>query len=368
MKNFITLLVFVFIICSKLSAQEANSIKEASQESPRNDSERFYVETSSQEQADLSMREHITEFFPIIPESAIEEILSTRQSKPVVKIDEVKGDTSLTFEWSYYVKPNFNADTTKIFWQLNIPQFQSNIYQLYQNDTIYLDTWNHVVGAPSTKTLTGNFTAFRIRNWPTWKDPDPKLAHLEATPPGPKNPLGLFTVWYDENSLRYFHGTNKPYLLDDEIRSLSHGCVRTDNDNIDKMKRFLIRRVIKSKDLNGWIGSKRTMQYDFEEVDKFPVQIIYKTFDINKDANGHYIELFKDVYKYENQRNINIRENDPSLITLSTKENIKAEFVREFNKGLTEQELDFVIDWLLANGEQYQKYYFSELQQKFLMK
>jgi hypothetical protein len=364
MKKIITLLFFVCFVSAKLTAQEANSTKEISQD----DSERFYVETNSQDQADLSMREHIMEFFPIIPESAIEEILKTRQSKPVVKIDEVKGDTSLTYEWSYYVKPNYNTDTAKIFWQLNIPQFQSNIYQLYQNDTIYLDTWNHVVGAPSTKTLTGNFTAFRVRNWPSWKDPDPKLAHLEPTPPGPGNPLGLFSVWYDQNSLRYFHGTNKPGLLNNEIRSLSHGCVRTGNDNIDLMKRFLIRRVIKSKDLSAWIGSKRTMQYDFEEIDKFPVQIIYKTFDINKDGNGYYIELFKDVYKYENPRNINTKENDPGLITLSTKENIKAEFINKYNKGLTETELDFIIDWLLANGEQYYRYYFTELQQKFLMK
>lgn len=362
MKTLFTIL-FLLFISFNINAQEANSTKQTD-----NNPERFYVETSSQEQADLSMREHITEFFPIISESAIEEILNTRESKPIVKIDSIAGDTTLSFEWSYFVKPNYNADTAKIFWQLNIPQFQSNIYQLYQNDTIYLDTWNHVVGAPSTKTLTGNFTAFRVRNWPSWKDPDPKLAHLEPTPPGPGNPLGLFSVWYDQNSLRYFHGTNKPKLLNNEMRSLSHGCVRTGNDNIDLMKRFLIRRVIKSEDLSKWIGSKKTMQYDFQEIDKFPVQIIYKTFNINKDANGFYIELFKDVYKYENPKNINTKENDPSLIILTTKENIKAEFVQKFNKGLTEHELDFIIDWLLANGEQYKKYYFSELQQKFLMK
>lgn len=363
MKTLFTVL-FLSFICFNINAQEATSTKQTN----NNDAERFYVETSSQEQADLSMREHITEFFPIISESAVEEILNTRQSKPIVKIDTIAGDTTLSFEWSYMVKPNYNTDTAKIFWQLNIPQFQSNIYQLYQNDTIYLDTWNHVVGAPATKTYTGNFSAFRVRNWPTWKDPDPALAHLNPTPPGAGNPLGLFTVWYDENSLRYFHGTNMPKLLNNELRSLSHGCVRTGNDNIDLMKRFLVRRVIKSKDLNAWIGSKKTMQYDFQEVDKFPIQIIYKTFDINRDANGYYIELFKDVYKYENPKNINTKVNDQNLIILSTKENIKAEFVREFNKGLTEPELDFIIDWLLANGEQYTKYYFSELQQKFLMK
>ncbi|MBE2257191.1 MAG: L,D-transpeptidase family protein [Ignavibacteria bacterium] len=329
--------------------------------------EKLTVETNDQEQADISLREHITEFFPIIPEREIESILTTRESKPLMKINPETGDTTYTQEWSFNVKENFLADTTKILWELNIPQFQSNIYQLYKDDTLYIDTWNHVVGTIKTKTLTGNFEAFRVRNWPSWKDPDPKKAHLEATPPGPKNPLGLFTVWYDPNSLRYFHGTNKPHLLDNEDRDLSHGCVRTGNDNIDKMKRFLIKRVIKSRDLSGWIKSKKSMQFDFAEEDKFPVRIIYKTFDINSDENGNYIELYDDIYKYSNPKNINPKNNDVSLITLTTVENIKEEFKREFNKGLNEEQLDFLADWLVNNGKVYERYYFSELKEKFLM-
>lgn len=329
--------------------------------------EKLTVETDSQEQADLSLREHITEHFPIISENDIESILTTRESKPLMKINPETGDTSYTQEWSFNVNENFLADTTKILWQLNIPKFQSNIYQLHNEDTIYIDTWNHVVGTIKTKTLTGNFEAFRIRNWPSWKDPDPKKAHLEATPPGPKNPLGLFTVWYDPNSLRYFHGTNKPHLLDNEDRDLSHGCVRTANDNIDRMKSFLLKRVIKSRDLSGWLKSKKSMQFDFAQEDRFPVQIIYKTFDINNDENGNYIELYEDIYKYSNPKNINPKNNDVSLIILTTVENIKDEFKKKYNRGLTEEQLNFLADWIVNNGNEYERYYFTDLKTKFLM-
>ncbi|HRE42067.1 MAG TPA: L,D-transpeptidase family protein [Ignavibacteria bacterium] len=329
--------------------------------------EKLTVETSDIEQADASLREHITDFFPIISENEIESIISTRESKDIIKISEETGDTVYTKEWSFSVKENYLTDTAKILWELNIPQFQSNIYQLYKDDTIYIDTWNHVVGTIKTKTLTGNFEAFRVRNWPSWKDPDPKKAHLEATPPGPKNPLGLFTVWYDPNSLRYFHGTNKPHLIDNEDRDLSHGCVRTGNENIGRMKNFLIKRVIKSRDLSGWLNSKKSMQFDFADEDRFPVRIIYKTFDINSDENGNYVELYEDVYKYSNPKNINPKNNDVSLITLTTVENIKEEFKREFNKGLTEEQLDFIADWLVNNGNEYEKYYFTDLKNKFLM-
>ena len=127
---------------------------------------------------------------------------------------------------------NYLEDTAKIFWKLNIPEFQSRIYQLYKDKQIYIDTWPNVVGTIKDKTYTGNFQAYKVRNWPFYKDPDPAKASLPPTKPGPGNPLGLFVVHYDENSLRYFHGTNNPKVLNNQLRNLSHGCIRNDNDNI----------------------------------------------------------------------------------------------------------------------------------------
>ena len=330
--------------------------------------QRFEVETSDVAEADASMEDFLRDQFPIISEEAIEEILNSREYKEKKETEEIDSATTETITrhlYYYDVKENYLADTAKIMWQLNIPEFKSRIYQYYKNDTILVDTWNNVVGTISNKTYTGHFAGYKLRNWPTWKDPDPKKAHLKATPPGPKNPLGLFVVHYDENSLRYFHGTNKNHLIYNEKRNLSHGCVRNDNDNIAKMKEFIIKRVIKEDDLSGWLGSKRSMIYHLEESDKFPVEIIYKTFNIDSDAFGPYIEFFKDVYKYET-RNYDHPRNDASMVTLTTKENIIEEFKKEYNKGLTTEELGFIIDNILVDKEYYTKYYFADLKAEYL--
>ncbi|HMT12264.1 MAG TPA: L,D-transpeptidase, partial [Ignavibacteria bacterium] len=65
-----------------------------------------------------------------------------------------------------------------------------------------------------------------------------------------------FAAHYDENSLRYFHGTNKNGLLKNEYRALSHGCVRNDNTNIDKMKKFIVKRMVTSQDISWWANRK----------------------------------------------------------------------------------------------------------------
>lgn len=261
----------------------------------------------------------------------------------------------------YDIKENFLAESPEIIWELNIPEYRSHLYQVYKNDTLFIDTWNNVVGTSRNKTYTGHFEAYKIRNWPSWKDPDKDKAHVPATPPGPKNPLGLFVVHYDENSLRYFHGTNKNHLIYSDKRDLSHGCVRNDNDNIEKMKQFIIKKVIKSDDLSSWLNSKRSLVYNLKEEDRFPVTIYYKTFDINKDDNGFYIEFYRDIYNYSNPANINTRLNDPSLIVLSTRDNILTEFKQEYNQGITIAQFDDLLSNHLSNPEYYQKYYFEDL-------
>jgi hypothetical protein len=314
------------------------------------------------------MEEYIRDRFPIISKRTVDDIINSREykvEKSIEAIDTLRKDTVYHYKYFYEVGKNYLVDTAKIMWELNIPEFRSRIYQFYGGDTVLIDTWNNVVGTINDKTYAGHFGAYKLRNYPSWKDPDPKKAHLNATPPGPNNPLGLFVVHYDENSLRYFHGTNRNKLVYSEMRNLSHGCVRNDNDNIAKMKEFLIKRVIKADDLDGWLGSKRSMTYMIEEQDKFPVEIIYKTFDINSDSFGPYIEFYKDVYNYGSGK-IDTRLNDPSMITLTTKENIIDEYKREFNKGVTVEELSVIVDKLIGNKKYYQKYYFADLKAKYL--
>lgn len=328
----------------------------------------FELESNNLQEADLGMEVYMREIFPIISENDIDEILKSRdyrrELKPVINEDG-STDTVLNYIVRYNVRENFIADDAKLFWTLNIPEFKSHLYHIYKNDTLYLDSWNNVVGKASSKTYTGHFEAYRIRNWPSWKDPSKDKAHLPPTPPGPNNPLGLFVVHYDENSLRYFHGNNKNHLIYADDRDLSLGCVRNDNGNIEKMKQFIIKNVVKSQDLSGWLNSKRSLVYDFKEEDKFPVLIYYKTFDINTDDKGFYIEFFRDIYNYSNQANINRQLNDPELITLTTRENVLNEFKQKYNQGITVEQFDKILSGLLKNPVLYKKYYFNDLYRKF---
>ncbi len=339
---------------------------------PERDSEVLFFEIDTPEAADDVITEHLRDIFPIISDSDIRRIISGKEVKSTKNISaDTLAESVATdvYKVSFEVPKNFLADTAKILWELNIPEFKSRIYQLYNGQKIYIDTWPNVVGTIKDKTYTGNFEAYRIRNWPFYKDPDPKKSHLAPTKPGPGNPLGLFVVHYDENSLRYFHGTNKNNLLYSERRSLSHGCVRNDNDNIEKMKQFIIKRVVKSEDLSSWLGSKKTMIYDFQEIDKFPVRIIYKTFDIDLDENGYYVTIFDDIYKYADRSRIDPVRDVDSLVIIGDNENIKAEFNSKIrNHGIPDDALSLMIDYLLNSAQRYEKIYVAELKEKFMLK
>lgn len=325
------------------------------------------LQTESVEEADNTLAEYLTDNFPLISEKAINEIASKKSVEPLNSSGSEETHNVEFYEVSYEVPINFFVDTAKILWELNIPEFKSRIYQLYNGDTIYIDTWNNVVGTASNKTYTGYFEAYKLRNWPSWKDPEKGKEDLPAKPPGPNNPLGLFVVHYDENSLRYFHGTNKNYLLDRPRRNLSHGCVRNKNENIQKMKEFIIEKVVKADDLTSWLDSKRSMEYFLEEQNKFPVRIIYKTFNIDVDDYGPYIELFDDIYGYSNPSRISTQWNNVNLITLTTKANIIKEFQDEIGMDISKENLNFIADYLLNKTKKYEKYYLKDLMDKFMM-
>ncbi|KAA0211463.1 MAG: L,D-transpeptidase family protein [Ignavibacteriaceae bacterium] len=366
--SFKNLAVLIIVLSSfglrPLFAQDSASSTDKSNTSDEIGYKTFEVEAKDLDVADLSMEVFLKDEFPIISDRDIDKTLESRDIKRTLKeVTNSEGaiDTVLNYVVRYDIKENFLAESPEIIWELNIPEYRSHLYQVYKNDTLFIDTWNNVVGTSRNKTYTGHFEAYKIRNWPSWKDPDKDKAHVPATPPGPKNPLGLFVVHYDENSLRYFHGTNKNHLIYSDKRDLSHGCVRNDNDNIEKMKQFIIKKVIKSDDLSSWLNSKRSLVYNLKEEDRFPVTIYYKTFDINKDDNGFYIEFYRDIYNYSNPANINTRLNDPSLIVLSTRDNILTEFKQEYNQGITIAQFDDLLSNHLSNPEYYQKYYFEDL-------
>ncbi len=311
----------------------------------------------SVEELEEKIDEYLRDVFPIISDEAKEEIKSSKWINKFL-LDDSLG--IVDFYANFYVPKHYIVERPEILWELNIPAFESHIFQIYEGDTILIDTWPNVVGKPSTRTYTGHYEAFRLRNWPFWKDPEAPDS-VRATPPGPGNPLGLFVVHYDENSLRYFHGTNKNYLLKNEYRALSHGCVRNLNENIAKMKEFIIRKMVRSEDLSFWLKSRQSMIFEMKEEDRFPVRIIYKTFDIKRDSYGDYIVFYKDVYNYERNGRISSFD-EPELITSTTLENIFAEFKQKHSSvNIPDEELIPIIEGLLASHNDYEKYYFNDL-------
>ena len=306
---------------------------------------------------DRQVEDYLRNLYPIISDKAIEQIESSKWINKFLMNDSLG---IVEFYANFYVPKYYLEPHPKILWELNIAAFESHIYQIFNGDTVLIDTWPNVLGKPSTKTYTGHYEAFRLRNWPFWKDPESSDS-VRPTPPGPANPLGLFVVHYDENSLRYFHGTNKNYLLKNEYRALSHGCVRNLNENIARMKEFIIKKVVVSEDLYSWLGSKKTMTFEMKDEDKFPVRIIYKTFDIRRDDFGDYIIFYKDVYDYS--RGAKLSEyDDPNLITFASLDNILAEFkLRHSALQIPDEKIIPIINNLLSNHEYYQKYYFDDL-------
>jgi lipoprotein-anchoring transpeptidase ErfK/SrfK len=355
-KKYSALLLLLFIPFILEAAPDADSSSAGIKK------EVFEYFTNAPEVSDNKIESYLRDQFPIISDRTVKEILNEK------KLEKVK-DTATKNEVtnvSFTIPENYLVDTAKILWELNIPEFQSRLYQFYKDDTILIDIWKNVIGAANSKTYTGEFAAYKIRNWPSWKDPSsPETANPE--PPGPNNPLGLFVVHYDENSRRYFHGTNKPAVLNNKLRNVSHGCVRNDNNNIEKMKQFIIKRIVKSKDLSGWLNSKKSLIYEFKDSDKFPVRIKYKTYDVNKDENGAYLILFKDVYSYSNPKNIDTKLNDPTLITLSTPENIIYDYRQKFGSNMDDEALSQSINYILKKGAEYEKYYFEDVAGKFSM-
>ncbi|MEO6691735.1 MAG: L,D-transpeptidase, partial [Saprospiraceae bacterium] len=314
------------------------------------------LKINNAEDLDGQIETYLRDIYPVISNKAVEEIQSSKSiNKFITDAQTGAVDIYLNFNVPLY----YLEDRPDILWELNLPQFESSIFQIYNNDTILIDTWPNVIGKPSTKTYTGNYAAFRLRNWPTWKDPEAE-PESPATPPGPGNPLGLFVVHYDENSLRYLHGTNKNGLLKNEYRALSHGCVRNLNENVAKLKSFVCKRIVRSKDLTWWINSKKSMIYELSEEDKFPVRIIYKLFDVNKDEFGMYVVFFKDVYGYSRGASYS-KFDDPNLFTFISPENIFNELKKEYPTYKADDKLLQLIPNLAESHTDYQKYYFDDI-------
>ena len=108
------------------------------------------------------------------------------------------------------------------------------------------------------------------------------------------------------------------------------------------------------------------MTYELDSIDKFPVRITYKTYELSQDDYGHYISFFKDIYKYQGKDLSKDSWNDASLMTFTTKENILNEYSREYGWNIPREKLEEIVDYLMQNGKEYERYYFEDLKAQFI--
>ncbi|MBA2467473.1 MAG: L,D-transpeptidase family protein [Sphingomonas sp.] len=113
-------------------------------------------------------------------------------------------------------------------------------------------------------------------------------------PPGPNNALGeLKFVMYNPHNI-YLHDTNARSRFNSQIRSLSHGCIRTQNV-VDLAKTIFTEEANPqwtAEKIDSVLASKKTVQANFAQ--PIPVYIVY--FSAAASTDGRIIN-YGDVYR-----------------------------------------------------------------------
>lgn len=125
--------------------------------------------------------------------------------------------------------------------------------------------------------------------------------------PGPTNSLGLVKIIFPNPENVYLHGTDVPQLFSQDVRDLSHGCIRVDQPA------DLVAWVLRNNP--GWDVErvKATMNGDKENVQvnlttRIPVLIVYGTAAVNEE---NQIRFFDDIYGYDAALEKALKEGHP---------------------------------------------------------
>jgi len=113
--------------------------------------------------------------------------------------------------------------------------------------------------------------------------------------PGPANSLGLVKIIFPNPENVYLHGTDVPQLFTQDVRDLSHGCIRVEQPA------ELVAWVLRNNP--GWDlervktamnGDKDNFQVNLTT--RIPVLIVYGTAAVNEE---NQIRFFDDIYGYD---------------------------------------------------------------------
>ena len=175
------------------------------------------------------------------------------------------------------------------YWEVT-PSIQRNeIVPHIQKDPNYIVKHNFQVITVKGEVVTENAVSPEVLE-------GIKTGHLMVRQkPGPTNSLGLVKIIFPNPENVYLHGTDVPQLFSQDVRDLSHGCIRVDQPA------DLVAWVLRNNP--GWDLErvKATMNGDKENlqvnlVTRIPVLIVYGTAAVNEE---NQIRFFDDIYGYD---------------------------------------------------------------------
>jgi len=135
-------------------------------------------------------------------------------------------------------------------------------------------------------------------------------------PPGPNNALGeLKFVMYNPHNI-YLHDTNARSRFNSQIRSLSHGCIRTQNI-VDLAKTIFTDEANPEwtpEKIDAVLASRKTVQANFAK--PIPVYIVY--FSAAASTDGQIVN-YGDVYKRDAKVLAALLDKRPPSETVATR-------------------------------------------------
>jgi L,D-transpeptidase YcbB len=175
------------------------------------------------------------------------------------------------------------------YWEVP-PSIQRNeIVTHIQKDSAYIAKNHFEVVTPKGEVVTDSEVS------PEVLDGIKSLHLMVRQQPGPTNSLGLVKIIFPNPDNVYLHGTDAPGLFAQDIRDLSHGCIRVENPA------DLVAWVLRNNP--GWDlervkatmnGDKNSLQVNL--VTRIPVLIVYGTATVNEE---NQIRFFDDIYGYD---------------------------------------------------------------------
>jgi len=175
------------------------------------------------------------------------------------------------------------------YWEVPPSIQRSEIVPHIQKDPEYIAKNNFEVVTPKGEVVTDNEVS------PDVLEGIRSIHLMVRQKPGPTNSLGLVKIIFPNPENVYLHGTDAPGLFSQDIRDLSHGCIRVENPA------DLVAWVLRNN--AGWDlervkatmnGEKNNLQVNLAV--RIPVLIVYGTAAVNEE---NQIRFFDDIYGYD---------------------------------------------------------------------